>query len=399
MRWLTERELNGSVVGRWLGRFAPGHDAMDWLMVVDARGTRGVAAIQGLHWMPLARLKSSASLLDYQQWAVAASTPGEQPSMAGPFGSMTWFDDVRDWLHRIAGPSCGPPLFYNVTPHEVVLRISTSRGTVYFKGLTGDRGAEALIAQALWQALPGSFAPTLAYQARADGSVWWVTGHCPGMTVAANFTLERTRLMAAALGRIQQQVADCLADLHVPDADLGAVIKWVSALLEEHLPSEAADRCAAVIARAHETVTGIDVPRSWIPLDLDPGNVLIDGAAVRFIDLDDSLIGATPLALSTFVRKAASIRDHLPDRPLWAEAIRRTYEAAWTPRLRLGQRWAGIDTASMLIDCHLGWQRLVEKIERGEVHGAREHAAARSAQRLARALGIGSPVERVHGSR
>src|SRR5205807_1243199 len=130
----------------------------------------------------------------------------------------------------------------------------------------------------------------------------------------------------------------------------------------------------AAIANACRTVSASDLPRSWIPLDLDPGNVLIDDGVVRFIDLDDSRIGAAPLAALTFVRRTRRIRTGA-DWPLWTEAVHRAYEEAWAPPLEVRRRWSDLDAASMMIDAHLGWQRLLQKIERHEVHGARELAA------------------------
>ena len=141
------------------------------------------------------------------------------------------------------------------------------------------------------------------------------------------------------------------------------------------------------MARALHALSACELPRSWIPLDLDAGNVLIEDAMVRFIDLDDSRIGAASLAVSTFLRRASRRRAGA-DWPLWIEAVRRAYEKSWTPPLDLRTGWSDLDAASMLIDCHLGWQRLEQRIERGEVHGARELAAARTAQRLARALDV-----------
>src|SRR5947209_8513994 len=141
-RWLAERGFNGHVVGQWLGRLTSTNDAMDWLVVVDVRETSRDATPPDTCWVSLAQLKSSASLLDYQQWAVEKAVQTDLPCVAGPFGSMTWFDRVREWLNVVAGPLTGPPLCYTATPYEVVLGIAAARGTVHFKGLTDDRAAE-----------------------------------------------------------------------------------------------------------------------------------------------------------------------------------------------------------------------------------------------------------------
>ena len=137
-----------------------------------------------------------------------------------------------------------------------------------------------------------------------------------------------------------------------------------------------------------------DLPRSWIPLDLDAGNVLVDNNSVRFIDLDDSRIGAAPLALSTLLRRLRRMRDGLAS--TWIDAVQRAYEHIWEPPLALHERWPDLETASVLLECCLGWQRLSQKTERGEVHGALGLAATSTAQRLVRALDGGRDA---HGSR
>ena len=70
-RWIAGHNLDGEVIGQWLGRVTPANDAMDWLVVVVARPLRQAAAPPDMRWTPLELLKRSASLLDYQQWALA----------------------------------------------------------------------------------------------------------------------------------------------------------------------------------------------------------------------------------------------------------------------------------------------------------------------------------------
>jgi Ser/Thr protein kinase RdoA (MazF antagonist) len=159
-------------------------------------------------------------------------------------------------------------------------------------------------------------------------------------------------------------------------------------LLGEHVSPETADRCEVAVAKAHQILSAADLPFSWIPLDLDAGNVLIENETVRFIDLDDSCVGAAPLALSTLLRRLR----RMPARsrsPMWIDEAHRTYEECWAPRLELRGQWPDVEVASLLIECHIGWRQLLQKSERGEVHGALDVAATNTARRLARALGGG----------
>ena len=397
VRWLAERGLTGHVVGQWLGRITPPVRVMDWLVVVDARRLRLSAAPPDMRWTRLEQLKASASLVDYQQWALEKAVPRDLPCVAGPFGSMTWFDDARDWLNVLAGPPTDSPVCYKATPYEVVLGIAAARGTVYFKGLTGDRHAEATLTSMLAGELPKSFARTLALERRADESVWWLTAHCPGTTLAADLTRERSVLVAANLARIQRHFSSRTMGLGIPEADLAAAAAWARALVAEHADPETANRCDASLARVHRAVGTADLPRSWVPLDLAAGNVVVDDESVRFIDLDQSRVGSVPLAPSTLLRRLRRMRAGSPSSP-WIDAVHRAYEQSWTPDLALRERWSDFESASVLLECHLGWQQLSLKTERGEVHGARDLAAISTAQRLARALD-NSSLDSAHGSR
>jgi hypothetical protein len=280
----------------------------------------------------------------------------------------------------------------------VVIGIIGPCGTVYFKGLTGDRVAEATLTSTLAGELPESFARTLTLERRADACVWWLTAHCSGTTLAADLTRERTVRVAAALARIQRHFSSRATGLEIPDADLTAAAAWARTLVVEQMDSETANRCDASLARMHGAVGTADLPRSWVPLDLDAGNVLVDEESVRFIDLDRSRIGSVPLALSTLLRRLRRMRTGSAS-PLWIELVHHAYEQSWTPCLELRERWSALETASVMLECYMGWQQLHQKTERGEVHGALDLAATYTAQRLARALDRGRDARAAHGSR
>jgi hypothetical protein len=112
---------------------------------------------------------------------------------------------------------------------------------------------------------------------------------------------------------------------------------------------------------------------SWIPMDLDPTNALVDGSDVRFIDLDDSYLGPAPLAMAVFANRC---RDR---------SLARIYEQCWSPRLAPVD-WPAFAIAAAVIDAWLGWQRLQRNLERGEVRGAVGVAAQRTRDRLVRAV-------------
>jgi len=369
-RWCARHGIGSDVAGQWLGRV--GRDATDWLVAIRA-GPDDSNAGSTLEWISLDALSSDASVLDYQTWAVARSLKsGALPVVDGPFGNLDWPEAVRAWIgESIGSPSCAwTP--YRVSAHEIVLGAETPRGRVYFKGLTADRASEAALTQTLASLAPDSFARTLALDRRDGGSTWWLTAECAGRP-------ERTHLAAPALARIQRMTAMAEETLALQRLDVEMAAAWARALVDDPATS-------AAIGRACATTAGAGVPHAWIPMDLDPANVLVDDdGAVRFIDVDDSFFGPAPLAMAILAQRSGG------------GAPYRAYEQSWSPSL-LPIDWPAFEIASTVIELWLGWKRLERNIARGEVFIDRDLASARIRARLVRALGI-SPFPAQPGDR
>jgi hypothetical protein len=310
---------------------------------------------------------------------------------------MTWLEEVKTWVGEVVGPRNGQPIVpYRTTPHEVVLRFSTSCGNVYFKGLSSDRAREVQTTSALAELMPDSFARTLRLEMRPDGVAWWLTEECPGIALAhvANArnwrSCERARQVVVACAQVQCRVNERFgggASLGISTLDLSMPAEWGKALIEHDADLEDADLYCAALQQACQAASVAEVPQSWIPLDLDPSNVLLDDDGVRFIDLDDSYIGPAPLALSTFQRRLVRHLGGLCDGERSNDALRVAYEQAWSPSLPMGDSWRAFEIVSTLIEGYLGWTLLVKNTERGVVHGALDLGRARAARRLVRALG------------
>ena len=370
-RWCAERGVTGDVAGQWSGRVTS--NAIDWLVAIAVR--RGSAITDsGLQWASLDALLSAPAVLDYQQWAVAAVLTGELPSVDGPFGNLSWPDELRSWIGNAVGSPVTSLTPYRVGAHEVVVGADCAGGRVYCKGLTQERAAEARVTQALAAIEPESFARTLASKDRGDGSVWWLTAACPGRPGGD------VHRIAQALARIQQRVLAAGVPPESPRLDLDAAAQWASALLLDSPSGDVVHRRCACVMRA-------DVPSSWIPMDLDPTNVLIDDdERVRFIDVDDSFVGPAPLAMATLAMR----RD---DRTPY-----RTYERSWSPPL-VDLDWVAFETTATVVQLWLGWQRLERHIARGDVFVDRDFAAARIRDRVVKAIDHISPCPARRGDR
>jgi len=154
----------------------------------------------------------------------------------------------------------------------------------------------------------------------------------------------------------------------LPAIDLDAAAQWAGKLLPD-------PACRIVVSQSCIEVTRASIPRSWIPMDLDPTNVLLDEeSAVRFIDVDDSYWGPAPLALATFARRSAD-----------PATARRAYEQSWVPALS-GIEWRRLEVAATVFQAWLGWNRLKRNVERGEVCAALDQVEAAIRERLSKAI-------------
>lgn len=365
-RWTAEQGVTTDVMGQWLGRISANPLSLDWLVVARAAGASPPAP-DGQQWTPLDTLDPDRALLDYQGWALArALRPGELPAVPGPFGTLTWLDDVLAWIVDVThdGPLVGVTPF-RLTPHEVVLRVDSTRSRAYFKGLTAKRAAEPRVTRALFELEPDGFATTIALETRADASIWWLAAECPGRPLGEPPVGRHAAAAARALARVQQRALAQPSSLRaLPVLDVEASLVWC-------LEQQDDARCRGALARAGEIVAAAKIPHTWAPLDLDPTNILVDDGSgpaeprrlqVRFIDLDDSYLGAAPLAMAVFARRCR-------DRSLYA-----WYDGAWTRPL--GIDWASFESVAVAAEAWLGRARLQAKIGCGELQGETDLAEA-----------------------
>ena len=354
-RWCAGRGLAGDIAGQWLGRI---DDAgIDWLIAICARQP-ALPSAASLEWIALDSMANGASVVDYQSWALSRSLARVgMPAVDGPFGTLEWPDRVRTWITAVWGSAVPSWTPYRTSAREVVLGVETARGRVYFKGLSGARACEALVTRTLAALMPRSFAPTLALERCSDGTAWWLTGECRGRPS------NDASIAGAALARVQQQLMPRRALRTLAHMDLEKAADW------------AGERCgsplqADLIRRAFHYTRHADLPRSWIPMDLDPSNVLVDGGDVRFIDVEDSFAGPAPLPMALLTTRCRG------------PSAYRAYEQSWPPPLERVD-WQRLEIAATVVQAWLGWERFVRNVERGEVCAALDRIELIVRERLA----------------
>ena len=272
---------------------------------------------------------------------------------------------------------------YRTTATEVVLGCSMGPHQLYFKGLASDRASEALFTSRLATVAPESFARTVALERRRDESVWWLTDACPGLSFARCPSIEGARCVAAACAELQRRTMTSGDVCDLPNANLSKAAASIAELVDDRFDN--ARSCRTAIEEACDRVVRAGLTQAWIPLDLDPENVLVDaGGAVRFIDLDDSHVGPAPLAIATFARRLERMAVGASASPELADVVRRGYERAW-PESVAGCDWRALDIAAAVLEADLGWKRVIKNIERGELAGPLDRVRGRIAQRLTRA--------------
>lgn len=334
-RWAADRGIDAAVIGQWFGRVSPAQT--DWVMV--SRVERRTTCLDPqLAWTQPGALDRCSALLEYQGWAAARLGPNVR--VAGPFGHLDWLGGVRRWIEGCAGPIGGHMTPLRTGATEVVLSAATPSGRVFFKGFSPDRVHELRLTRAVEARVPDRVARTVAVAEDDENGVWWLTAACPGRSSAGAIEVP------AALAALQQRL-DRLDETALPALDLEAVGCWALALLAAHAEVRSA-------VAAFESVRRGRYPLTWIPMDLDPSNVLVDeDRSVRFIDLDDSFLGPAPLAMSVYATRSR------------APLLYRVYEDAWPGAAH--PDWQALEVVTLVVEAWLGLRRLQRLVTCGEV--------------------------------
>ena len=366
--WLSAHAIDGDVVGQWRGRVSADARACDWLLIVTA-GHAGPAPA-GSSWRPLAELRTSPSLVEYQSWALSGLRV-EPLGVPGPFGQPSWLEHATRWAADRSGLEIvGHPLCYRASPYEVVVGFEAGGGRLYFKGISTDTATDAAALVALHGAskvAPESFARSIALEAAAEGTLWWLMEACPGEPLVSATSAEAAVRVAEDAARLQRRLNEGLAAHSALVLDHGRLRERALDLLA---PCDAGAAERAVV-KAFECAASL--PAGWTPLDLDPANVFVRGSEIRYIDLD-LRVAPMPLALSIFARRL--------DGTLTGD-LRRSYSRA------LGESvpWRAVDAAAVIVEAMLDLERFERLAARGDVSGPSDVLRKNVRSRLAAAAG------------
>ncbi len=369
--WAGGIGIRARMVGQWLGRPSPNSSSIDWLAVSEVVGGSLHAGAGSFRWLPIHDLASSSCWEAYQRWALTeVGAPDALPSVAGPFGTVSWLRDVEDWVADVLGTPLVETVPYRTTAHAVAVGFATSRGRVFLKGTSVESGRNVRSVYELCKEHPGSFAATLAFCPRPDRSVWWLTSECPGAALADESSVENIARVAAACGQLQRTALRDMPEIvaRLPQVDTGALAQWGKALLFDFRAEGTLELYERSIERACAAVASID-SHSLIHVDVDPSNVFLQENEVRFIDLDDLHRGPSPLIASMFADTLGRAGIGPCEYPTLSQVVYDAYERDLPSTSGLKYLWPALRVVSTLFTSHLSWTRVQIKVQQGEVHG------------------------------
>ena len=368
-RWMASRGIGGHVVGQWLGHVARDARTMDWLIAIQLAPDCTTAPAP-FGWLPVEHLDGGCALLAYQAGAIRELTSSGALAVSGPFGTLDWPDRVHTWACAAAGIRFTSVRCFRASPHEVVLGLAGDGTRMYFKGLAGTQASDAGAMQTAARLLPHSFPRTIACETQSDGATWWLMDECSG-TDLTGCHADTLAAVARDVARLQEAITGNRDALFaIPRLDLGPV----------HLEADRILRMAGQRGMPRELASAFDpvsaLSYGWTPLDLDPVNVFVHGADVRYIDLD-ARVAPTPLAMSIFIRRVLARCEANTRRDL-VRTMRLAYESA-SP---VPVPWESVDRVAHVVEIVQGWRRLMRNVACGEVSGPVDVMASIVARRL-----------------
>lgn len=269
-------------------------ESLDYTLIVDVldRGSSG-----SYSWVSPHNLIPECAIVAYQRRGIELlrAQTAARPSTVEPLWLATvtaWVDKVRE---RAAVPSLYRVWLHRATAERAVVRFTRDDEVLHFKTETGSVFREAEWTQFIGRRHPSLVAPTLAFDAER---LWWLTGHVTG--VPLDGSLWPAQLQAIDVWSALQ--ADLISDeakllsLGVPhltrDALLGVADDAISTVARttpicDITPSDTLARVRLLLDR---DICALP-PSAVLHLDAASRNILWNGTAPVFLDLDDLYLG------------------------------------------------------------------------------------------------------------
>lgn len=262
----------------------------------------------------------------------------------GPFSRIGWLDEAQLWIqesvveHSVEFTEDIRQL--NASGTFALIRFGTEQRPAYWLKATGapnsnEFGLTTTLAEYFPQCLP----PLVA--AREDWNAW-VTAEV-GKPLCDNLTLPALEQAVFALAQLQKRSTGCIKQLlhrgfvrhgiPILQSQLNDLIDYLEEAMEQQtttrvsrLESSQLRELGRVLHDACAEMHELGIPDALAHLDINPGNVLFDGARCVFIDWAEAYIGNPFLTFEQFLSHVE--RSGTPANS-WVSRVRDIYAQSW----------------------------------------------------------------------
>jgi hypothetical protein len=287
---------------------------------------------------------SQRSVVDDQRCALGAILATSNEDI-GPFSRIGWVDEAKQWIRRSLPQR---DITFNEDIRQlngsgpfVLVRFGTRQGTGYWlKATDSKETCEFHTTSVLARYFPQFLPPILA--ARRDWNAW-VTEDA-GTSFRGNLSLRSAKQAVAALASLQIESTLCTQqlleagflqhDIQVLHSHIDELVDYLAFAMQqqasvqvERLNRGQLQELRGALDDACCQMRSCDVPPSLMHGDINPGNILLDGARCTFIDWAEAWIGNPFL---TFEHLIAHISRGSELAANWIPSLRILYRQQWS---------------------------------------------------------------------
>lgn len=286
----------------------------------------------------------AASEISKPEHAVVREILSGDVGARGPFSRIGWLQEAQLWIresvvdHSIEFTEDIRQL--NASGAFALVRFGTEQGPAYWLKATGAPNSHEFgITTTLAEYFPESLPPFVA--AREDWNAW-VTEEA-GKPLYDNLTLPALEQAVLALVQLQKQSTGCIEQLlhrgfsrqgiPILQSQLNDLIDYLEEAMDQQttarvsrLESSQLRELGRVLHDACSEMHELGIPDALAHLDINPGNVLFDGARCVFIDWAEAYIGNPFLTFEQFLSHVE--RSGTPANS-WVARLRAIYARSW----------------------------------------------------------------------
>lgn len=305
----------------------------------------GTGAVAGMHWVPVESLSASSfedfDVFEVIERSLATFEQYRCGELHGTFGKPGWLTVVTDWVRAAATPVglslTGKFRQFNASPTFSLIRFETGGPALWFKAAGEPNLHEHRVTLKMVADFP-EFVPQIL-AVREDWNAW-LTVEVEGCHPDENSSLDMwidvattlADLQIASIGKTFLFIDAGCRDIRVP-ALTKAVTPYLQAAAE--LMDEQTKNCPprmnqeeiktleAILLEALTHLENLHLPDALGHLDFNPGNILVNGHRVVFLDWSAAGVGCPLLTIEYLLERLCRIRPSF--RASWRNEVLSAY--------------------------------------------------------------------------